>query len=273
MKTIIAPVDFSKVSDNACLYAAKLAEDIKADLVLLHVMELPITIGEFPMSEKVFDGIYMQNELDALEKKLLAETHSHIKVTSKNIMGSAEYEIKQLCDELKPFMVVMGTHSSAALDRFFVGSTTIYSTQHLRYPVLVIPPNAQYKPVKKIALATDLQDIYDVPEHEIEMIVQCFHAKLDIFYIGKDQKSLNRNTLASVMLDHRLISLDPQFHLVEYEDVLTGIESLAEAEQTDLLLVIPKKHGIFHRSVTRDFVFYSHLPVIAIHENDVAAHA
>jgi nucleotide-binding universal stress UspA family protein len=272
MKTILAPTDFSAVSYNACLYAAKLAEDINAELVLLHVMELPITVTEFPIAEKVFDEMYMQKELEALEKKLLAETHNHIKITSKNIMGSAEYEIKDLCNSLKPFMVVMGTHSSDFLDRFFIGSTTLYSAQHLRYPVLVIPPHAEYKPVKKIALASDLKDIYDVPVHEIEMMIQSFNAELDIFYIGKDQKSLNRNALASLMLDHRLASLNPKFHLIEDEDILKGIDTLAETAHTDLLVIIPKKHGMFHKSRSRDFIFYSHLPVMAIHENDVAEH-
>jgi nucleotide-binding universal stress UspA family protein len=272
MKTIIAPADFSAVSYNACLYAAKLAEDINAELVLLHVMELPITVAEFPMTEKIFDEIHMQHELEALEKKLLTETHNKIKITSKNIMGTAEYEIKELCNNLKPFMVVMGTHCSDFLDRFFIGSTTLYSAQHLRYPVLVIPAHMQYKPIKKIALASDLKDIYDIPVHEIETIIECFNAELDIFYIGKDQQTLNRNTLASLMLDHRLVSLNPKFHLVKNEDVFKGIEALTTKEHTDLLTIIPKKHGMFHKSKSRDFIFYAHLPVMAIHENDVAEH-
>jgi nucleotide-binding universal stress UspA family protein len=272
MKTILAPADFSSVSYNACLYAAKLAEDIKAELVLLHVMELPISIAEFPMTEKVFDEIHMQSELEALEKKLLLETHNNIKITSRNILGTAEYEIKELCNNLKPFMVVMSSHSTDLLDRFFIGSTTLYSAKNLRFPVLVIPHHAQYKPIKKIALASDLKDIYDVPVHEIETIIKCFNAELDIFYIGKDQKTLNRNTLATLMLDHRLVSLNPKFHLIKDEDLLKGVDTLTETEHTDLLVIIPKKHAMFHKSKSRELIFNAHLPVMAIHENDVAEH-
>ena len=50
MKTIIAPVDFSPVSYNACIYAAHMAQDIKAELVLLHLMELPLAVAEFPVT-------------------------------------------------------------------------------------------------------------------------------------------------------------------------------------------------------------------------------
>jgi nucleotide-binding universal stress UspA family protein len=273
MKTILAPVDFSEVSYNACSYAAKLAEDIKAELVLLHVMEVPVTVAEFPMSEAVFDGMHMQKELEALEKKLLNETHNNVKITSKNIMGSVEYEIKELCNNIKPLLVVMGTHSSDLLDRFFVGSTTLYSARHLRYPVVVVPPYTQYAPVKKIALASDLKDIYDVPVHEIEMIVKAFNAGLEIFYIGKDQKTINRNAVVSLMLNNRLTALEPELHLIEDEDVLKGVESLVKAHNIDLLIIIPKKHIAFHKSKSRDFIFYSRLPVMSIHENDVAEYA
>ena len=55
MKTIIAPTDFSTVSANACFYAANLAADIKADLVLLHIMELPVSVAEYPVTVDVFN--------------------------------------------------------------------------------------------------------------------------------------------------------------------------------------------------------------------------
>ena len=272
MKTIIAPTDFSSVSYNACLYAAKMAEDIKAELVLLHVMELPAAAAEFPIMQEAFVEIDMQEELSELRDELLAETNNKVNIQTKHILGSVEYEIKELCTEKEPFVVVMGTHSYNLINRFFIGSTTLYSIKHLRYPVLVIPSNVQYKPVKKIALATDMKNIYEVPVHEIEMIVKYFNAELQIFYAGKDKQKINRNSLAGLLLDHRLENLYPQLYYMEDEDVLKGVLSLAEQHQTDLVMIIPKKHGLFHRSQSKDFIFYSDIPVMAIHEDDVAPH-
>jgi nucleotide-binding universal stress UspA family protein len=271
MKTIIAPTDFSSVSYNACLYATKMAADIKAELVLLHVAELPAAAAEFPIMQEAFDEIDMQEELNELRDKLLAETNKNVNIETKHILGSVEYEIKELCNEKVPFVVVMGTHSYSLIDRVFIGSTTLYSVKHLRYPVLVIPSNVQYKPVKKIALASDMKNIYEVPAHEIEMIVKYFKAELQIFYAGKDRQQISRNSLAGLLLDHRLENLHPQLFYIEDEDVLKGVSSLAEKNQTDIVMIIPKKHGLFHRSQSKDFIFYSDIPVMAIHENDVAA--
>jgi len=272
MKTIIAPTDFSPISYNACLYAAKMALDINANLVLLHVMELPLSVAEFPVTEDIFDEISMEEELKQLRAKLLDETNNKVNIQAKNILGSAEYEIKELCNQKKPFAVIMGTHSYNLLDRFFIGSTTLYSAKHLHYPVLVIPSNVQYKPVQKIALVSDLKDIYDIPAHEIETIVKSFNAELQIFYVGKDRKQINRRSLSGLLLDHRLESSNPQLYFTEEKDVLKGISALAKTHETDLLMIIPKKHGLFHKSQSKDFIFYSDVPVIAIHENDAAEH-
>lgn len=51
MRALIVPVDFSSVSKNARLYAAHLAAAIKADLMLLHVKELPVAVAEYPVTE------------------------------------------------------------------------------------------------------------------------------------------------------------------------------------------------------------------------------
>ena len=45
MRTIVAPTVFSSVSIYALNYAADLAAAIEADLILLHVVQIPITVS------------------------------------------------------------------------------------------------------------------------------------------------------------------------------------------------------------------------------------
>jgi nucleotide-binding universal stress UspA family protein len=270
MKTIIAPTDFSSIAENACLYAAQLAADIKCELLLFHTMELPVAAAEYPVTEDLFDEKETEKEFEALKNKLCVATNNKVNIKIKNIAGSAEYEIKELCNTVKPFAVVMGTHSSSVLDRFFLGSTTLYSAKHLRYPVIIVPHNAKYETIKKIALASDLQDIYDAPTHEVETIVKLFNAEFEILFAAKNDKVIDRNAVQTLLLDHRLLDLNPQFYFVKNEDIMMGVTSMAKEHSINLLMIIPKKHGPFHKSQAKDFVFYSDMPVMAIHENDVA---
>ncbi|MFT4156245.1 universal stress protein [Parafilimonas sp.] len=273
MKKIIAPTDFSSASYNACLYAAKMAEDLKAELILMHVMELPVAVAEYPVSNDVYAGLAMQKELEGLENNLRAATNNSIHIEPKNILGFVDNEIKELCNEEQPFAVVMGTHSYDMLDRFFIGSTTLHTVKNVRCPVLVIPSDVTYKPIKKIALAADLKNIYELPVQEIETIVNIFNAGLDVFYIGKDHRQISSRTLSKMLLDNRLINLEHAFHIEESPDILAGIKRLAKLHNTDLLMIVPRKHGLFYKSRSKDFIFYADVPVMALHEDDVPTQA
>lgn len=269
MKTIIAPVDFSATSENAALYAAKLAAAINTRLVLLHIMELPIAVAEYPVTDSAFDEAGIEKELQALKTKLLAAVNNKVDIRTKNILGSPEQQIKELCKTEKPFAVVIATHSSSALDRFFLGSTTVYSAKHLNCPVIVVPHNAKYQAIKKIALASDLKNVYNVPAEEIESIVKLFNAELEVFHAAKNEKAINRDSVDSLLLDHRLLALNPRFHVVKNDDIMIGIADLAKEHNIDLLIIIPKKHGPFHKSQSKDFIFYTDIPLMAIHESDL----
>ena len=268
MKMIIAPADFSAVSNNACTFAAKMAEQVHARLILLHVQELPAAVAEYTVSEEVFNSMNEESDLENLRLKLLSETGNQVEIDTKYILGSVDYEIGQLCKDVRPLALVMGTHSYGALDRFLLGSKTIYAARNVKYPVLIVPAGAVFQPFRKIALATDLKNVYQVPIHEIEMMVRYFDASLDIFYAGKNEEDLSRHTLGDVLLEGRLEHLNPQFHVTEETDVMKGISALARKHGTDLLVIIPKKHGMFHKSQSKDFILYANIPVLAIHEDD-----
>jgi nucleotide-binding universal stress UspA family protein len=271
MKTIITPTDFSSISENACLYAAKMAADIQAELVLLHVMELPIAVAEYPVSVvSEFDEAGIQQELETFREKLIRETSGNVTVHIKNILGSVEHELKELCKRNPPFAVVMGTHAAGVLDRFFLGSTTVYSAKHLPCPVLVVPGGVEYTPIRKIALATDLKDVGNLSLQEIETMVNTFQASLEIFYVGKNEKDIEKASTEKLLLYHHLSQFEPEFDFIENEDVEQGISLLAEKNSVDLVLIIPKKHGLFHKSQSKEFIFYSLVPVMAIHESDFA---
>jgi nucleotide-binding universal stress UspA family protein len=271
MKRIIAPTDFSAVAENACIYAANLAADIKAELVLFHTIELPLSVADYPVTEELFDEAGVKKALVTLKNKLRTATNNRVNIKTKNVLGFASHEINELCDRIKPFAVVMSSHNSNLFRNFLLGSTTFYTAKHLYNPVIIVPHNAIYKPFKKMALASDLKDIYEVPVAEIETIVKLFNAKLEIFYVGRNENIINRNALNNLLLNHRLEHLKPKYYYVEDDNVWRGITELAEKHAIDMLMVLSKKHGPFHKSQTKDFVFYSNVPVMVIHENDLDA--
>jgi nucleotide-binding universal stress UspA family protein len=271
MKKIIAPTDFSPIAENACIYAAQLAADIKAELLLFHTIELPLSVADYPVTEELFDEAGVEKELEALKSKLCAATNDKVIIKTKKILGFADHEISELCNRAKPFAVVMSSHNSKLLHYFLPGSTTVYTAKHVCFPVIVVPHDAIYKPFQKIAFATDLKDIYEVPVTEIGTIVKLFKAKFEIFYAGRNEKAINRHAVNNMLLNERMEYLHPEYYYIEDDNVHRGITELVNKHAIDLLIILSKKHGPLHKSQTKDFVFYSEVPVMVIHENDITA--
>ena len=93
MKTIIAPTDFSALSYNACLYAARMAEDIHAELILLHVMELPVAMSGQPLARPLLSEIIMEDELKRFRDKLRLATDKKVTIQAKSVSGAVKDEI------------------------------------------------------------------------------------------------------------------------------------------------------------------------------------
>ena len=87
MKTIIIPTDFSSAADNAMHYGAKLAQDLQAQILLLHVYMVPITMNDMPVlmvtAEELKGGaddglMRCKSELEAAYPGLIVKTESRL---------------------------------------------------------------------------------------------------------------------------------------------------------------------------------------------------
>src|SRR4051794_29026678 len=120
MRVIIAPTDFSPVSINAVNYAADLATEINAELVLLNIVELPVTAPEMVLTESDYDELTEEpkQELAVLTNQLLLRTKNKIKIHSTIQFGTLEHELEEICELRNPFAVVMGSKDARAANDF-----------------------------------------------------------------------------------------------------------------------------------------------------------
>src|SRR5207249_2979872 len=128
------------------------------------VAELPVPISEIPVTEVThYDDTWGAEQIVQLRKQLTERTQNKIAIHIENIRSTVLYELKEFCKEKKPFAIVMASHHPSAFDQLFFVSVTLYAARHLEYPVLVVPENATYKPIKNIGLACDLTNAYEAP--------------------------------------------------------------------------------------------------------------
>ena len=72
MKTILMATDFSPAALNAANYAADMALAINADMLLLHVYQIPVTFSEVPVAVNPEDMQWnAENEINKLKGQLI----------------------------------------------------------------------------------------------------------------------------------------------------------------------------------------------------------
>jgi nucleotide-binding universal stress UspA family protein len=267
MRTIIAPTNFSQSSIHAVNYAADMALNMQAELVLLHVVEMPVSF-DVPLTQYEYDTILQEaeEELDELKNDLLIRTEEEITISTSAVFSTMQNQLAELAEEKKPFIIVIGTEKENAAERYFFGSNTFNIAKNQHYPVIIVPQNAIFRHIKRIGLATGLTDIFEIPVETIRTLVEIFDASLDIIHVCKNSADGLAATAALAQLTERLQEFDPEVHFVINSSVEEGLNNYAKQNNEDILLVVPGEHGIikslFHKSHSKQMALHTAVPLL-----------
>ena len=139
---ILCPVDFSAPSMKGLDYALSLAQEAKASLTVLHVVEW--SPGEEVREQhRRFDvegyRRYLQEEAcRQLRAQIPEEARLWCEVHERVASGKAYREIERVAREGKADVIVMGVHGRGAVDVTLFGSTTHHVIRASHLPVLTI---------------------------------------------------------------------------------------------------------------------------------------
>ncbi len=272
MKQIIVTTDFSVSAHNAVNYAADMAIAINAGLLLLHVVQTPVGYSDLPIAISLEDMMRTsEKDMQSLKDEITSRINGKISVEAEVAMGGFLSELKNVCERIKPYAVVMGSQGKTAAEHLLFGAHATSAVMHLEWPVITVPPGASFSAVKKIGLASDLSKVVETtPIEEISRLVKDFNAELHILNTGKKEVFDANLVFESGMMQELTTGLHPTFHFITNENTEAGIIDFAEKNQIDLLIVLPRRHNllgsIFHKSHTKQFVLHSHIPVLTLHQ-------
>lgn len=270
MKSLIVPTNFSESSQNAARYAVDLALSIQADIHLLHVVELPVSNGEIPLTEEIFNSMKESGDEGLAELKSILDKQSGGKINIYTLLetGSVLYQLEEFCKRIHPFAVIMGINKSST-GRFIFGSNTLSAIQHLHYPLFVIPESAAFQPIRQVILACGLSvSNSNLPVQSLKDLQSAFNASFEVVSVGNSQINETNavNDLGS--LKKILDDLHPTYHYVLANTTEEGIHTFLADHKADLLLFFPENHGFFefHKSRTKKMALHTDLPLVTIHE-------
>lgn len=143
MKTILAAIDFSEITDAVVAEAARLAQCHNGRVVLVAVAEPPVVATEYaPFIENLAD-------MSAAAEKALARRlgEAQRQVASQGleciVAPHDGAPVQHIVNEAKNHAadyIVMGSHGHTALHDLLVGSTTHGVLLRASCPVVILPP-------------------------------------------------------------------------------------------------------------------------------------
>jgi nucleotide-binding universal stress UspA family protein len=144
-RTALAPVDLSEPSVNAIRTGTALGLPGGARLALVHAF-LPLGKGQMfyaGLSQDTIDG-YVADERERATKELIAFLEANgldDRGRSMHIEEGAPFEvISKAVEQLKPDVLIMGTHGRSGIAKALLGSVTEEVLRSLDVDILAAPP-------------------------------------------------------------------------------------------------------------------------------------
>ncbi|MCU0376236.1 MAG: universal stress protein [Chitinophagaceae bacterium] len=272
MKTILVPVDFSATAKNSSVYAVHIAQELgAAKLVLYNAYSMPLATE---MSWAVLQTEELQKAseegLARFRDELVPLAGEGLAIETVSDFGFLMDRIDEVAQNVEADLIVMGITGGGKLEEVLMGSNTTHVVHHTNVPVLIVPPDAQWRDVQVVGWACDYRDVLKTtPSVQITRIVSELKAKLVVVHNNPDPMAFDPELFHNnVMVAELFKKLQPEFDLAGKEDFLEATQEFAEKHKVDMLLVIPRPtswiQSLFKRSHTKMLAFHSHLPVLCL---------
>lgn len=277
MKKILFPTDYSETAQNAFMYALRLADNIGAEIYVVHIYEPAIISGS--ITPEMVDKVQRKNTLDKLDKfksqtPILRELASelnleHVPVYYDLREGPIVPIILQIIEESKIDMLVMGTAGADSLNKRLFGSNTINTISKVNIPILSVPIKAKFHTIKSIAFTTLFSRKDEAALDKLLEITRKNGAVIKCLHIVDEKKPVAEQIINDWKLKYKDDAV--QFFLLSSSDIEDGISNFIDSENIDILSSVARKRTFFEKlfssSITSNLSSSIKIPIF-IYKNE-----
>lgn len=144
VQRLLLPVDFSRCTDQAALFACTLCKQLQAELHLLHVLEKHASTTPVFVGGLAVPTLALESRHDA-DQALLAAINPRdalgLPITRVTAEGEPAVEIARYAQQADIDLIVMGSHGRTGLRHLLLGSVAERVIREAACPVLVVHPS------------------------------------------------------------------------------------------------------------------------------------
>lgn len=277
MKNILVLTDFSDRAKSAAEYAMQIAIKIKANIFLCHALEVTEQL-----SYPVADHLILRNQTIKRLREIGMHLHQMLSNAEETVTFCPSISYINDLDMLTEVawkvvdgksidLVIIGSKKPKGLSRFFMGSHTNDILDNINRPVLIVPENAVYKPIRNIAYATDLTFDNTKVISYLARLASPFGAEISVKHISPLDLPLSRSEKAAEysiieQMDEDNIKLS--YNTIKGDNVPKGLMEISDSEKVDILTLVHKRYdffeGLFHSSISKQLAHSTKVPLLVM---------
>ncbi len=272
MATIIVVTDFSASAENALRYACSfVGQRGGVELLLLNIFAVPPSYSGEGVSLAAVGEAIGENENQLRDEfDWISREFPGVKINYKELIGDFVERLQQEVDEQQSPLVIMGTPDNYGDLRLW-GPDILNALTSLPVPVLTIPAGVSYRKIAHIAFACIMENISSrTPVEAIQKLVDFTGARLHVVEVVPPEEPGEAGRQGEAILRNRLPEPPAFYHKLAEKHVVEAIGHFVAEQHIDLLLVRPRKHGVwynlFHKSYSKELARLNLIPVMALHE-------
>ncbi len=278
-KRILIPTDFSKNALNAARYSLDLFKKQDCEFYFLNVFHprnhstSNLFIPEVGSEE--YETVRSKSEkglkkfVEMLKLHGSNPRHDFYTISEFNFLSES---IKNTIAKKDINLVVMGTQGATGSKGVIFGSNTVLAMEKVRgCPVLAVPEEFHFSPLKEVVFPTDYKAVYKRKELSCLLEITKIHgAAIRVLHISKKGEGFNyKQEENKKLLDEILGNIDHTFHILSDNDVSEGITSFVESRQSDMIAFINRKHfffgSVFSKPLVKEIGYDATTPILALH--------
>ncbi|MDR0699721.1 MAG: universal stress protein [Tannerella sp.] len=288
IKKIVIPVDFSDYSLKACQVGFEYANQVGAEIMLIHAyytMFVPTSLSYLGigLDNNVYDEsihtVYhrvqtdMDNLVSIINKKIADGELPDVKYNYILREGLPEDEIVAFAKECRPMMIMMGTRGKNRKNIDLIGSVTAEIIESTKMPLLAIPENIPFSNIRE---AQNIAFAISFNQHDL-VAFDCFAKllkgvirKVHLFNIStsKDEWNEIRLTGTREYLQKHYPDMEIEFTVLDDGDLLDAIEKFVREKNIDIITLTTYRrrtiYRIFHPSIARKMLFHTNTALLII---------
>jgi len=288
MKKILVPVDFSGHTEMTLNYALELAGKGPAEIHFFHTYFDQIILADtgFPdtldmttvyneeLMKEIFKGAEtaMKELVIRVEAMITSRQLDNITISSTVVGGEIEHELKMICHDYKPDMVVMGTRGKGNNLNVW-GKVSTYVIDHARVPVFTIPKTEMFGGFANIMFTADLSEKNLQTLRQLNLLFEPYRSVIHVVHFLVPSKKRDEDGRMEALQNNFKEQHEQglmQFHLLEVEDEnnQTAIDQFIRQYGINLIAFQPHKRSLFYmvftRHITKKNLFATNIPLLAI---------